>query len=307
MLFRSIADVSLRDLEIFVMASRTQSLREVARQMDLLPAHTSKIIKGLERKLGTQLFKRSAAGIMLTPEGLEALEIAERICEISREMSPQAGQRQSQTAEKLWTCGSIGFLATYILSPAICRFQASSKKNLRFRLVEFTHNDLVGLGLKGAFEIAMHIEELEWTSVWESYLLGKLKWKLYGRRDHPLQNGCSENEVLKYRFIVPTDWGTRGYQIGEDFCPLPVRRRLKGNEATTAETALEICSHSDQLTFVPEVLANKWCATGAMKSIEVADWPVQDKDIYLSVRADLVPRSIAENFLKLLKTFPEFD
>ena len=298
-----ISDVSFRDLQVFVMAARTHSIREVARQLELLPAHTSKIIQGLEKKLDVQLFRRSVSGIIPTPEGLAVLEVAERICELSAEMGPES-PRPNQASEKLWTFGSIGFLATYLLAPSVCAIQASSKKSLRFRLVEFTHNDLVAHGLKGAFELGLHIEELEWTHVWESYKVGYLRWNMYGRIDHPLENGCVESEVAKFPFIVPTDWGTHGYSIGEDFCPLSVRRRRKGNEAATAETALEICAQSHQLTFVPEVLAQKWCLSGQMKEIKVKDWPLQSKEIFLSVRSDLVPRSLVESLLRYLKEQP---
>ena len=295
-----LSEISLRDLEVFVLAARTQSLREVARQLNLLPANTSKIMKSLENKLETQLFKRSVNGIILTPEGIAALDTAEKICDLSKDLSPNS-QRQSEEIQKLWTIGSIGFLSTYLLSPVVTSIQDVSKKPVRFRLVEFTKNDLVAHGLKGAFELALHIGELEWTHVWESYLVGSLKWKLYANINHELASECSEADVIKYPFIVPTDWGTHGYAIGTDFCPLSVRRRRKGNEAATAETALEICRHSSQLTFVPEILAHNWCQFGQMKEISVIDWPVLEKQIFLSVKVDSVTKALVEALLKSLK------
>ncbi len=298
-----LSDISLRDLEVFVLAARTQSLREVARQLNLLPANTSKIMKSLESKLETQLFKRSVNGIILTPEGIAALDTAEKICDLSKDLAPNA-QRQIEEVQKLWTIGSIGFLSTYLLSPVVTSIQETSKKPVRFRLVEFTRNDLVAHGLKGAFELALHIGELEWTHVWESYSVGTLKWKLYAGSKHKLPSECTEAEVMNYPFIVPTDWGSHGYAIGEDFCPLSVRRRRKGNEAATAETALEICRHSDQLTFVPEILAHNWCQVGQMKEIIVNDWPVLEKQIFLSVKVDSVTKTLVEDLLKALKKQP---
>lgn len=303
LMLTKLSEISLRELEVFVLAARAQSLREVARQLNLLPANTSKIMKSLEAKLETQLFKRSVNGIILTPEGLAALETAERICDLSKDLLPHT-HNQTEGTEKLWTIGSIGFLSTYLLSPVVTRIQNSAKKPVRFRLVEFTRNDLVAHGLKGAFELALHIGELEWTHVWESYLVGSLRWKLYGNINHELESGCCESDAMKYPFIVPTDWGAHGYAIGADFCPLNVRRRRKGNEAATAETALEICRHSDQLTFVPEILAQNWCVSGHMKEIVVSDWPIQEKQIFLSVKVDSVTKAMAESLLKTLKSQP---
>ena len=298
-----LSEISLRDLEVFVLAARTQSLREVARQLNLLPANTSKIVKSLESKLNTQLFKRSVNGIILTPEGLAALDTAEKICDLSKDLSPHS-QRQAEETQKLWTIGSIGFLSTYLLSPVVAGIQNASKKPVRFRLIEFTRNDLVAHGLKGAFELALHIEALEWTHVWESFSVGSLKWKLYGSIDHELPPECAESDVLKYPFIVPTDWGTHGYAIGNDFCPLPARLRRKGNEAATAETALEVCRYSNQLTFVPEILAHNWVSSGHMKEIAVIDWPVQEKQIFLSAKIDAVTKALVESLLKSLKAQP---
>ncbi len=295
-----LSEISLRDLEIFVLAARTQSLRDVARQLNLLPANTSKIMKSLEAKLEIQLFKRSVNGIILTPEAIGLLETAERICDLSKELSPLA-MRSDGEKQKLWTIGSIGFLSTYLLAPAVSSISEISKKPVRFRLVEFTKNDLVAHGLKGAFEIAAHIDELEWTHAWTSYQIGSLKWKLYAGIHHPLVEKCRELEVVKYPFVVPTDWGTQGYAIGSDFCPLNVRRRIKGFEAATAETALEICRYSNQLTFVPEILAQRWCRAGQMKEIQILDWPIVEKQIFLSIKIDSVTKNLVDLLLKSLK------
>ena len=298
-----LSDISLRDLEVFILAARTQSLREVARQLNLLPANTSKIIKSFESKLEVQVLKRSVNGIILTPEGLSILETAEKICELAKELSPSS-QRQLDESQSLWTIGSIGFLSTYLLSPVVSKIKEVAKKPVRFRLVEFTKNDLVAHGLKGAFELALHIEDLEWTHAWESYSIGELRWKLYASIDHSIADVCREVDVLKLPFVVPTDWGSQGYAIGSDFCPLPIRRRRKGNEAATAETALEICRNSDQLTFVPEILAANWCKAGQIKEVQVKDWPILKKRICLSVRADTVTKALVESLVKGLKKHP---
>jgi DNA-binding transcriptional LysR family regulator len=106
---------------------------------------------------------------------------------------------------------------------------------------------------------------------------------------------------MSYPFVVPTDWSTNGYTIGEDFCPLSVRRRKKGDEAATAETALELCRHSDQLTFIPEILARSWCNLDKMREIRVADWPPVEKEIFLTVKADRVPRQLVDVILKSIR------
>jgi DNA-binding transcriptional LysR family regulator len=294
----SLSDLTLRELELFVIAARSRSLRETARQSGLLPAHVSKLMQRLEEKMGQTLFRRSSAGILPTPEGLSLLGPAAEICEISETLA--GNTRKPAVKESLWTLGSISFLTTYLLAPHVESWRRNSR-NARFRLIEFTHNDLVAHGLKGAFDLAVHIEKLEWTKAWETFSLGGLRWKLYARQNHPLPESCSEGEVSEYSFIVPTDWSENGYTIGSDFCPLTVRQRRKGDEVATAETALELCRFSDQLTFVPEILAKNWGRMDQMKEIRVVNWPVVEKQIYLSVRSDRVSRRLVDLIVRSIK------
>ena len=294
-------DLTLKELELFLLASRTQSFREVARQWEMQAAHVSKVMKKIEEKMGVRLFRRSVSGVTLTPEALELVKTAEQICELAQEM--KAGPKQMATdQDPLWTIGSISFLTTYLIAPALDRLRKKTKRRSRYRLVEFTHNDLVAHGLKGAFEVGLHIGSLEWTNAWESVHVGKLAWKLYGRQDHPLGASCTESEVIAYPFIVPTDWNNSGYSIGSDHCPLPVRRRRKGDEAATAETALELCRLNDQLTFIPEILAQGWCNLGELKEIAVKDWARVERDIYVTVKADIVPRWLLESLSQDIKS-----
>lgn len=61
-----IASIRLRDLEIFAEGARARSIREVARRLLSTPSQVSKAIQNLERLVGTKLFKRSVAGVVLT-------------------------------------------------------------------------------------------------------------------------------------------------------------------------------------------------------------------------------------------------
>ncbi len=296
-----VSELTIKELELFILASRTNSFREVARQWNILPAQVSKIIKKIEQKVGTQLFKRSVSGVVMTPEAVDILDAAEQICEISEGLKIEE-HGDIYGKDPICTIGSISFLTTYLLAPAISEMRSSAKKKSRFRLIEFTHNDLVAHGLKGAFEMALHIEKLEWTNTWESVLLGKIPWKLYGRVGHPLGLACTEADVLKFPFVVPVDWSSYGYVVGEDHCPVSARRRIRGDEAATAETALELCRHSSQLTFIPEVLAKGWGHTNNMLTeIKVKSWPQVSNEIYLSVKSDIIKKNLMDSVVKNIK------
>src|SRR3954463_9238006 len=87
-----VPDISLFEMDLFVRASRLRSLRELARQLELKPAHVSKVIKRLESKLGTRLLRRSVSGVLLTSEGMEFLKVAREIGELT-EHFPTSGRK----------------------------------------------------------------------------------------------------------------------------------------------------------------------------------------------------------------------
>jgi DNA-binding transcriptional LysR family regulator len=189
------------------------------------------------------------------------------------------------------------------LLPAVLDSACELRPNTRFRLVEFGHNQLVAHGLNGAFEMAVHIEPLEWTRTWSSHELGKIPWRLYGSSKHPLckLKMVREADVLKHQFVMPTGWSSQGFVRGEDHCPAPWSARRPGHEATTAETALEIVSVTSQLVFVPSILAERSLNHGIIKEIKVSEWEPVEKKIFLSVRDDLVPASLLKIVTELIR------
>lgn len=293
-------NVGLADLDLFFRAAKLKSLRECARQLDMTPGAVSKAIKRLEEKVGKSLLRRSVSGILLTSEGNELMEIAEKVLRLTAPMAPASSKKN--TGNKVWGIGSLSFISSRLL-PLMLEPVCETRTRTKFRLVEFGNNQLVAHGLNGAFEMAVHIGPLEWTRVWSSYEIGSMRWALYAAKNHPLTKlkTVATADVVKFPFVMPTGWSLQGFIRGEDHCPLPWGVRLSGHEATTGETALEIVESSSHLVFVPVILAQRAADFGLISEIEVTDWPTVEKKIFLSVRDDLVPSSLLQVVTKILK------
>ena len=215
------------------------------------------------------------------------------------QVSPRFAGKHS-TKEKVWGIGSISFISTKVISQCV-HVLSKQRAHTRFRIVEFTHNELVSHGLNGAFEIAIHIGPLEWTRVWSSHEVGKIRWGLFARANHPLcaLESVSESDAIQYPFTMPTGWSPQGFTRGEDFCPVPWGVRFPGHEAVTAETSLELVSSSEQLTFVPAIIAKRSVDAGLIEEIEVEEWPVVERKIYLSVRDDMISKPFLQSLTKV--------
>ncbi len=143
-------------------------------------------------------------------------------------------------------------------------------------------------GLAGALDIAVHFEEMEWTQSWLSTKAASLQWSLFGRINHPLGQSAGLKQILKYPFVNPCSWSGERLIGGEDGFPIPLRNRIKGHEVQTAFNALRIIRATDQLAFLPTLLAQDLLENGVIQSIEQIDFPKVEKDIYVSVHQDRV-------------------
>ena len=284
--------LTIDEIEVFTQAARLHSLREVCRQLSMQPARATKAIQNLERKVGHKLLLRSVQGVSLTPEGHELLGTCEKIMELVPHL--ELGRKKNikkREIREVCSIGSLSFISSRLVAPCLGVLGAK-RPETRFRLVEFTDNELVAHGLKGAFDIAIHIEPLSWTRAWTTQSLGHLRWALFGRTGHPLGPQTTEERALNFPFVVPTGWTDAGYMMGIDHCPVQAQFRLKGNEATTAETAIEMIQVTDHLTYIPEIMARGATLKSQVQEIRVHDWPKTSHEMLISVHSSRVSKPL---------------
>lgn len=292
-----LADISFEELEIFSLLYREKSVREVARRRHQSPSHISKHLKSLELKLRSSLFVRTQQNLMPTIEAAKFAETAKRLIDLLQVGVEDIHNLEANAAREIISIGTISFLASHLAPAIIPRFaKAAPKADLR--IVEFTHNKLVSHGIEGAFGCALHIGPLDWPKSWETKSLGHLRWSLFASTRSNLEPIVSLQQALMLKFVVPIDWKGGDYVVGSDFCPLNVHERLKGHEVFTADTAIEVVTLSDQVTYVPDIIAANAVSLGKIRRIEVDGWPVTKQEIFLSVHRD----SITKRQFELLYT-----
>ncbi|MBI3541774.1 MAG: LysR family transcriptional regulator [Deltaproteobacteria bacterium] len=282
-------DLTLFELKLFVRASRGRSLREIAREQGLKPAHVSKVIARIEERLGRKLFKRSAAGVQLTPEALVLLRTAEEITELAEQLP--ARSRAARDWPDALGIGSVSFLHSCLVVPALGRIAAEAKRT-RFRVIETPREELVTQGFHGAFELAVYSGELQWPRSWASRKVGAMRYGLYARAGHALGGEVSEEEALRPAYVVPTYWMNQRLSSGNDLCPVSPRRRRWGDETTTATAALSLVQATDQVAFLPCIVADDAERQGLVREVCVRSWPVVERELFVSVRTDAVSQKV---------------
>lgn len=87
--------LTLKNLRTFFWLSRHRNYHAVARQLNVTQPAVSSRIAALEEELGVRLFFRDRQSVELTPEGHEALRLAEAVLERADQLAARfAGSRQ---------------------------------------------------------------------------------------------------------------------------------------------------------------------------------------------------------------------
>jgi DNA-binding transcriptional LysR family regulator len=296
----SYRDITLVELEILWELSQQGSLRSLGRAKGLQASHVSKILSRIEKKLGTSVVQRSAKGIVLTPDGIRLVSVARTVVENARELSPQT-ETGASTCAPLVTVAAARFIASGLLAPALDAVRERGSI-FRFRLLDMSPDQIAPATFKSVCEIAVVVGTPNLSAAWETKKLGLLSWGLFASRFHPLTGVASQREVLVYPFVVPNYWTGDGFETGNDSCPVPWEKRVRGDETSAISAGLEIIRQSPrQLVFAPRLVASPFALRGELKEIQVREWPRVTRPVSLAVRADRVSQALYRNLTAELK------
>ena len=134
-------DLSFQDLELFVSLSDLRSVRAVSRERNLNPSQVSKALRRIERDAGAPLFKRTALGIALTPEGVSFRQSARAIL---NQLSTLSTTQSAQTRAKIrtYTIGSTNLMNVHLLPRALAQV-AHDEPNVQFRILDVAPDPVV--------------------------------------------------------------------------------------------------------------------------------------------------------------------
>lgn len=287
----SVDSIRFKDIHLLIEVLKTKSLRELSRKLGTSPGQISKAVRGLEQKLGVQLLNRSLRGIEVTAEGADLLPHLEEILSLRESLR---GELKKAKKDELFCVASTSFISTHLLPQTFAHFQTHAP-SARFRLIDLPPSQFVPVGLRNGFQVCIHIDALEWPRTWTSIEVGDVKWELYCRADHAIAKRPGLDSVLQHPFVYPVYWSDQGIRFGDDGCPTPIRKRIRGYETVTATAAAEVVRHSDQLGFLPNLVMQPLLNQRLVRKLSLPAWKPVKRTVYLTVKND-VKQSV---FLKL--------
>lgn len=98
--------ITLKEVEVMLAVCKAGSFMSAARDLRITQGNVSKIVAGLEKKLGTVLFVRASDGVTLTSDGAYVQMYAEQIQVLVNQIRADAKAYVEETVD-LKTKGKI--------------------------------------------------------------------------------------------------------------------------------------------------------------------------------------------------------
>ena len=279
-----IEELKFKEINILLSLFQTKSVRELARQRGTTAGHISKVIQGVETKLGFQLVNRSNLGVLPTPKAQEILPILEEAIDFQRRLQSPSSKLSKQD---FLGFASTSFFSTHLI-PQIFSQMEESYPNTRCRIIDLQPNHFIPAALRNGFQVCVHLKNMDWPKTWTSAKVGNLQWTLCCRKDHPVLKKKTVNNITKYPFVYPAYWSSEGIQYGDDHCPVPIGKRIRGYETATATAAAEVVQSTDQLAFLPELIIRTKIQSGELIPIKISSWKTVQEPVYLTVKSEYV-------------------
>jgi DNA-binding transcriptional LysR family regulator len=164
----SLHKVTLRQLQIFIVAAETLSFQRAADVLELTPPAVSMQMSRLGKELGTTLFEKKGRQIALTAAGATLLPYARRISKLLREASESIGDAGAQARERL----TVAMVTTSrnFGPQLVARFQAEHPEirldmriGNRREVIELLETEEVDLALMGRVPGRLEVEALRFA------------------------------------------------------------------------------------------------------------------------------------------------
>lgn len=233
------------------------------------------------------MINRSSQGVTVSAEAEDVLNTLYSIQKLSYHLAQRQSTREKH---KILSVASVSFFSTHLI-PDIFSSLMNQNKQIRYRLIDLPPNQLIPVALRNGFQICVHMDELEWPRTWTSIQVGVMKWVLCCRKGHPLLKNPTQAQALKYPFLYPVYWSQEGLRYGDDSCPIPIAKRIRGTETATAASAAAVVERTDEIGFLPQILAEH---SPNIEIIEMKNWKPIVKPVYLTVKSQVTSQKTFE-------------
>lgn len=242
---------TVKQLEYFVTIARSANFRKAAAKLGISqPTLTSQVV-AMEEALGVQLFERSRAGTLLSPEGRHLLPLARNILDQYQHLmdTAQSSDRELGGTFRMGVASTIG---PYFLPQVLPQLHERYPK-LRLHIREGDPRDLENGLSKGAFDLVMTVLPMHMTENRVRPLFTE-PVKIVVAENHPLAGrGAVNGKDLQGQAVLTIDDHFHLHRQITALCErfgAQLRRDFEGN---SLDTLCQMVMMNMGIAFLPEL------------------------------------------------------
>ncbi len=290
-------DFDERQLRAFLAVAETGSLGRAARIANLTQPSLSRLIKGMEDRLGHPLFERGSKGMAVTAAGqllaLHARHIVSEMQNVRDELAALSGLKRGVVR-----IGAVAAVMRTLVAETVGKLLASAP-DLGVELVEAVDGELLDALVTRRVDLVVAASPLDHPEI-QQIGLGAYRdaFAVFGATHHSLPPSASIHDVLAQNWVMP----------GHAFTPRVTFERLLAAqgfstprvavETASVESMIAVSAHSPLLCWLPEPLLAAHVASGSMRKFCVPELTTERAFLLHRRRSGLLPDA-ARRFVEL--------
>jgi LysR family transcriptional regulator, hydrogen peroxide-inducible genes activator len=259
---------NIRQLEYLVALADTLNFRRAAERTNTSQPTLSEQLKALEDRLGAQLVERSRPRVMLTPIGIQTVEIARRILRDANEIRAVAANG-GQELSGLLRLGLPPTIGPYLL-PKIIPALRANYPSLKLYLREEPPQSLVHALDEGALDVIVTLLPVASADFRSCHLFREPLHLVVGA-DHPLASQTSvQRSALEGQDVLTLGPQHQLHEVVHALCEEFGARLRYDFEGTSLDTLREMVVMGLGITFLPGLYVRREIMTDpSLKVLEL--------------------------------------
>lgn len=290
-------DFDERQLRAFLAIADTGSLGRAVRVANLTQPTLSRMVKGMEERLGHALFDRGGKGMVLTPAGeLLATHARHIVSEMGNTRDELAALRGLKRG--VVRIGAVSSVMRTLVAQAAGQLLAAAP-GLRVELMEAVNSELLDALVTRRVDLVVSAGVLDDPGV---VAIGPGAYRdafaTFCADHHPLPSAPRLADVLAHDWVMPD----ASYTPRQMFERLIAAQGLAlpgiAVETASVETMIAVSAHSRLLCWLPEPLLAAHIASGTMRRLDVPELAIS-REFVLHRRASGLLPDAARRFVEL--------
>jgi len=264
--------MDLRGLQIFIEVAEQKSFTRAGEQLGYSQPTVSFQIRQLEQELGVPLFDRIGHTVSLTDAGREALAYAQKICNLSREMT--LGTRQDREISGVIRIGMAGSLCDPLIARKFADFREKYPQ-IQLQILDAGTGELMRMLDHNEVDLICTLDSRVWDISYIHADEEPVGTHFVIAGDDPLahQKDIPVEALMKQPFLL-TEKGMSYRRLMEEKLAEKNLQVQPVLETARADILCDLVSQNMGISFLPDYVTAAGAAAGKLKRLDVADFQI---------------------------------